>query len=67
MSFLNICSEKDSMNVYTECPETSTENFWGHFKGEIFLLSTSSRPVLGSTQPPIQWGLFLRGSKATGP
>jgi hypothetical protein len=23
--------------------------------GEIFLISTSSRPALGSTQPPIQW------------
>jgi hypothetical protein len=23
--------------------------------GKIFLLSTSSRPVLGPTQPPIQW------------
>jgi hypothetical protein len=24
-------------------------------RGEIFLLSTSSRPVLGPTHPPIQW------------
>jgi hypothetical protein len=24
-------------------------------RGKIFLLSTSSRPVLGPTQPPIQW------------
>jgi hypothetical protein len=24
-------------------------------RGKIFLLSTSSRPVLGSTQPPVQW------------
>jgi hypothetical protein len=26
-------------------------------RGKIFLLSTSSRPVLGFTQPPIQWVL----------
>jgi hypothetical protein len=25
-------------------------------RGEVFLLSTSSTPVLGPTQPPIQWG-----------
>jgi hypothetical protein len=24
-------------------------------KGEIFLLSTMSKPALGPTQPPIQW------------
>jgi hypothetical protein len=32
-------------------------------RGKIFLLSTSSRPVLGPTQPPIQWvpGPFSRG------
>jgi hypothetical protein len=24
-------------------------------RGKIFLLSTSSRPDMGSTQPPIQW------------
>jgi hypothetical protein len=24
-------------------------------KGKIFLLSTSSIPVLGPTQPPVQW------------
>jgi hypothetical protein len=37
-------------------------------KGKDFLFSTSSRPVLGPTQPPIQWvtgGSFL-GSKAAG-
>jgi hypothetical protein len=49
------------MNIYTERPETNRGDFWGHVKGEIFLLSTSLRPILGSTQPPIQWGLFLGG------
>jgi hypothetical protein len=31
---------------------------------EIFLLSTASRPVLGTTQPPIQWipEAFSQGS-----
>jgi hypothetical protein len=39
-----------------------------HGTGKIFLLSTSSRPILGPTQPPIQWvpgalspGLSVRG------
>jgi hypothetical protein len=27
----------------------------GPGRGEIFLLSTSSKPVLGPTQPPIEW------------
>jgi hypothetical protein len=66
MSFLSICcSEKDSMNICTECPETNTEDFWGHVKGEIFLLSMSSRQILGSTQPPIGGG--GGGDKVTGP
>jgi hypothetical protein len=37
-------------------------------KGKIFLLSTSSRPVLGFTQPPIQWvpGAISTGVKRPG-
>jgi hypothetical protein len=35
----------------------------------IFLLTTVSRPILGPTQPPIQWvpGALSRGIKRTGP
>jgi hypothetical protein len=38
------------------------------FMGDIFLLSTLSRPVLGSTQPPIQWvpGALSPGIKQPG-
>jgi hypothetical protein len=37
-------------------------------KGKNFLFSTSSRPVLGPTQPPIQWipGALSPGGKAAG-
>jgi hypothetical protein len=37
-------------------------------RGKIFLLSTSSRPVLGLTQPPIQWvsGTLSPGVKRLG-
>jgi hypothetical protein len=37
-------------------------------EGKIFLLSTSSRPVLGPTQPPIQWilGALSSGVKQPG-
>jgi hypothetical protein len=40
---------------------------WGgiHGRGKMFLFSTKSRPVLGPTQPPIQWvpGALSRGVK----
>jgi hypothetical protein len=37
-------------------------------KGKVFLLSTSPRPTLGSTQPPIQWvtGTLSQGVKQPG-
>jgi hypothetical protein len=37
-------------------------------RGKIFLLSTSTRPVLGPTQPPIEWvpGALSPGCKAAG-
>jgi hypothetical protein len=37
-------------------------------RGKIFLFSTSSRPVLGPTQPPIQWvlGALSLGVKRLG-
>jgi hypothetical protein len=34
-------------------------------RGKVFFLSTTSRPVLGPTQPPIQWvpGALFTGVK----
>jgi hypothetical protein len=41
-------------------------HFYSPERGKFFLLSTSSRPTLGPTQPPIQWvrGHFPRGKAA---
>jgi hypothetical protein len=41
---------------------------WIPGRGKIFLFSTASRPVLGPTQPPIQWvpGTLSPGVKRSG-
>jgi hypothetical protein len=41
---------------------------WNHGRVKNFLFSTSSRPALGSTEPPIQWvpGALFAGVKRLG-
>jgi hypothetical protein len=44
------------------------QSFFSHGRGKNFVLLTSSRELLGPTQPPIQWvrGRFFPGDKAAG-
>jgi hypothetical protein len=58
------------MHTHTHTHTHTGVNHWCDSREElgIFLLTTSSITVLGSTQPPSQWvrGTFFPGGKAVG-
>jgi hypothetical protein len=51
------CYRWEPRSPYSDWLRAGRPRGWGSSPGRVknFLFSTSSRPALGSTQPPIQW------------